>query len=234
MNANIGGSDSRTPFHTWTIRRTPRFPGWSYSLPGPYFVTICTRGRRPFFGMPDGGGIRLTPWGEIAQAVWQNLERVVTGITRDAFVVMPNHVHFIVWLCAEPSEEGAGSRGALSEFPRPGPQRRRPLSHHEQLPGRPKPYRDEEQANQRTGRQELSLGDLVRIYKAITTRQIRQAGLQEFSWQRNYYEHIIRNEQELERIREYIASNPSRWPYDQENPTALQPVDSFPWDDTPP
>jgi hypothetical protein len=63
-----------------------------------------------------------------------------------------------------------------------------------------------------------TLGEIVRTFKAATTRQIRLAGLSEFGWQRNYYEHIIRDEDSLNRIREYIATNPLRWELDRENP----------------
>lgn len=63
-----------------------------------------------------------------------------------------------------------------------------------------------------------TLGEIVRAFKAATARQIRLAGLQEFGWQRNYYEHIIRNEDFLTRIRKYIATNLLRWELDRENP----------------
>lgn len=63
-----------------------------------------------------------------------------------------------------------------------------------------------------------SLGEIIRAFEAVATRQIRLAGLQEFRWQRNYYEHIIHDEKSLNRIREYIATNPLRWELDRENP----------------
>lgn len=62
------------------------------------------------------------------------------------------------------------------------------------------------------------LGAVVRAVKAASTRLIRVAGFPSFAWQRNYYEHVIRNEKELERIRDYIATNPLRWHLDRENP----------------
>ncbi len=62
-----------------------------------------------------------------------------------------------------------------------------------------------------------SLGSLIGQFKSIVTKQIRKMGLHEFKWQRNYYEHIIRNEDELNRIREYIMYNPRRWQFDRDN-----------------
>jgi hypothetical protein len=62
------------------------------------------------------------------------------------------------------------------------------------------------------------LGEIVRSFKALATRRIRQAGVTAFAWQRNYYEHIIRDEESLNRIREYIVNNPLQWALDRENP----------------
>ena len=68
-----------------------------------------------------------------------------------------------------------------------------------------------------------SLPTIVRSFKSATTKRIndlRQTpGLP--VWQRNYYEHVIRNEQSLDRIREYISNNPARWDFDRENPAAI-------------
>lgn len=65
-----------------------------------------------------------------------------------------------------------------------------------------------------------TLGEIVRTFKAVSTRAIRQQVLSSFTWQRNYYEHIIRNDNELLKIREYIANNPLQWALDRENPAA--------------
>ena len=63
-----------------------------------------------------------------------------------------------------------------------------------------------------------TLGMVVRSFKALASRKIRLSGKDEFGWQRNYYEHIIRNEDSLKYILEYIISNPLRWELDRENP----------------
>ena len=62
------------------------------------------------------------------------------------------------------------------------------------------------------------LGSVVRAFKAASTRLIRTAGLAAFVWQPNYYDHIVRTEADLQRIREYIAANPARWDEDPQNP----------------
>ena len=66
-----------------------------------------------------------------------------------------------------------------------------------------------------------TLGEIVRAYKAASTRLIRQAGTPDFAWQRNYYEHVVRDEESLNRIRQYILDNPERWEFDHENPAAM-------------
>jgi putative transposase len=63
-----------------------------------------------------------------------------------------------------------------------------------------------------------TLGEVVRSFKAASTRLIRKAGHLDFAWQRNYYEHVIRNEGELDRIRLYIQANPLNWAKDEDNP----------------
>jgi len=74
-----------------------------------------------------------------------------------------------------------------------------------------------------------TLGGMVRSFKAVATRRLRQAGCSAFAWQRNYYEHIIRNEESLDRIRRYIADNPARWSFDRENPAATEPETEHAW-----
>jgi len=74
-----------------------------------------------------------------------------------------------------------------------------------------------------------TLGEVVRTYKAVSTRTIRQAANAAFAWQRNYYEHVIRDEDSLRRIREYIFENPAQWDRDRENPraTTLKPENAW-------
>ncbi|MBN2365713.1 MAG: transposase, partial [Calditrichaeota bacterium] len=62
---------------------------------------------------------------------------------------------------------------------------------------------------------------IIRFFKAKSTRMIRLSGFKNFSWQRNYYEHIIRNENDLNRIRKYIIENPSQWNQDKKNPNNM-------------
>lgn len=81
-------------------RRSIRLKGWDYRQPGSYFVTLVTHDREPLFGLVDGGTVTLTPLGLIAQTLWRNLPRHFAHVRLDEFIVMPNHVHGIIWLTA--------------------------------------------------------------------------------------------------------------------------------------
>jgi REP element-mobilizing transposase RayT len=80
-------------------------------------------------------------------------------------------------------------------------------------------------------KQRPTLGQVIRAYKATVTRRIRKKGEKEFTWQRNYFEHIIRSERTLNEIRQYIKENPTRWDLDRYNPNAsgLDPQSKALW-----
>ena len=170
-------------------RRSIRLPGSDYSWPGVYYVTICTYGRDCLFGAVAGGRVRLSEYGRAARDEWLRSAAVRPGITLDAFVIMPNHLHGIIILTPEsqsPDPAGAhGGVGAHSCAPLQPPLQRRPRS----------------------------LSSFIACYKATVTRRINQmrdtAGAR--VWQRNYYERIVRDEEELARARGYITENPRRW-----------------------
>ena len=69
----------------------------------------------------------------------------------------------------------------------------------------------------------------MRAYKAASTHTVRSKVNSEFAWQRNYYEHVIRDDDSLHRIRQYIQDNPSRWDFDHENPAAINPESENAW-----
>ena len=73
-----------------------RLPGHDYSRDGYYFVTICTKDRKHFFGNVTGGEMYLSPIGWIAYECWLEIPQRFLGVYLDEFVVMPNHTHVIV------------------------------------------------------------------------------------------------------------------------------------------
>lgn len=198
-------------------RRSLRLQGYDYAQAGAYFVTICTQGRECLFGQIVDGEMLLNDAGRMVQAEWEALPGRFTGIDVDAFIVMPNHAHGILLLnpvgapFMAPHDPGADSPGAMN----PGAMNRGAMN------------------------RAPTLGEIIRAFKAVATRRLRQSGLSEFAWQRNYYEHIIRNDESLTRIREYIANNPLQWALDRENPAhvdaglagaGLKPAPTSPWE----
>ena len=144
--------------------------------------------------------MRLNALGEIASAHWVEIPSHYSNVTMDTFVVMPNHVHGVVVI--RPVTEVEICVGAQHAAPLQGIQHVPPAN---VLPG--------------------SLGAIVRSYKSAVTKHI---GMSRTStamsvWQRNYYEHIVRNEKDLLRIRDYILDNPLHWDDDRENPEIVRP-----------
>ncbi len=83
-------------------RRSIRLPGYDYSQPRAYFVTICTKWRRPLFGSIVSGVMHRNQCGEIVAAYWHNIACHFAGVVLDAFIVMPDHVHSILLIQEDP------------------------------------------------------------------------------------------------------------------------------------
>jgi REP element-mobilizing transposase RayT len=174
-----------------------RLPRYDYAGQGAYFVTICTRERECIFGEVVDGGMQLNDMGRIVEEEWSCSSVVRKEIEMDAFVVMPNHIHGIVLIHANPVGAHGPLPGKGSHSGRVGAHGRAPLR-----------------------RPPRSLGSFVAGFKASATKRInllrRTPG--RAIWHRNYYEHVIRGEKELDQIRRYIIENPLRWELDEENP----------------
>ena len=181
-------------------RKSIRIQGYDYAQDGAYFVTICTYNRQCLFGDIKGvlqyaptAEMVLNPFGIVVRDAWQNTPVIRPGILLDAFVIMPNHVHGII-IIRRGTRRGVLRTGVL----------RTGVLRTGVLPYAPTPIFQSPSQN---------IGAIVRGFKSSTTKQINQIrgtpGLP--VWQRNYHEHIIRNEEELHRIREYIITNAQNW-----------------------
>jgi len=179
-------------------RRSVRLKGHDYAQPGAYFVTVCTQGRACLFGHVVNGDMHLNEAGEVVRKEWFNTAaiRPYVLLNDNESVVMPNHLHAIVWIV----ENGVGATGR-------SPLR---LPSCASLPNGPKPG---------------SIGAIMAGFKSVTAKQINQMrGLPGAPvWQRGFYEHVVRNEAELTAIREYIPGNPARWDEDENNPYHVLP-----------
>ena len=181
-------------------RRSIRLKGYDYTQAGAYFVTICTHERECLFGEVINGQVRLSRWGEIVYEEWFRTAelRPYVRLYPDEFVVMPNHVHGIIWIVETTDSTTAGT-GTAAPCPN--------------NPPCPNP-KTEQFARPVSG----SIPTIVRAFKAATTKRINEQRNTPGApvWQRNYYEHVIRNDKALRRIRTYILANPDNWVRDPE------------------
>jgi REP element-mobilizing transposase RayT len=192
-------------------RRSIRLKVYDYTQQGAYFVTICTHQRNCLFGEIVDGEIKLNTNGEIARDSWLSIPRHFKNVELDEFVIMPNHLHGIIII---ESSEVAGEALANQDF-----------SKQQNLSGQcfaPTVHTGE--TVKINGTKPQSLAAITQNYKSVSTRQINRMNKAKGNviWQRNYYEHIIRNEEALNNIREYIVNNSINWVKDQENPANFQ------------
>jgi putative transposase len=183
-------------------RRSIRLQDYDYSSEGAYFITMCTQNRECLFGEIVNGEMILNEYGKIVEQCWNDLPNHYDNIALDAYVIMPDHFHGIIFIVGAIQEsfntsvnsvdsvnavDSINSVGAIHELPR--------LKQRQQQ------------------RRKMLLPKIVGRFKMNSAKQINQMrntpGIS--VWQRNYYEHIIRDEKSLENIRKYIINNPLQW-----------------------
>jgi len=193
-------------------RQSIRLKGYDYSRAGAYFVTVCTQGRACLFGDVVNGEMRVNELGEIVNNEWLRTEQIRPHVELDEFIVMPNHIHAIIWIVTDDSV-GATRRVAPTKNGQVAP-----TIH---------PY---SQTTRPCGPKSQSIGAIIGQFKSVVTKRINQMrGIPGAPvWQRNYYEHIIRNDESLNRIREYIANNPLQWTLDREKQEIVQATSRSP------
>ncbi|MCE2719943.1 MAG: transposase [Dolichospermum sp.] len=187
-------------------RQSIRLKGYDYSQSGLYFITICCYQRECLFGNIMNSQIILNNFGQLIKEEWLKSAEIRKEIEFDDFVIMPNHFHGIVIINQEINSDfmkndvdfqdnnvGANGRSPLQQI-----QSSRP-----KISMKPK-----------------SISSLIAGFKSATTKKINiiRNTPQNPVWQRNYYDHIIRNDESLARIREYVQNNPLSWENDQLHP----------------
>ncbi len=186
-------------------RRSIRLPGYDYSQSGAYFVTICTDQRQCLFGDVVDGQMVLNQYGAIVAETYQWLCQRYPYLYSDEWIVMPNHFHAIMVITDQPRMD--------ADQPRRGVSRNAPTIN--------------EQYNVNViNKQRKPLGRLIGAFKTVSTKKINilRDAPGTTIWQRNYYEHIIRNQDAMDKIRQYIINNPVSWEIDQ-----LHPDNSSKW-----
>ena len=177
-------------------RRSIRLQGFDYTKEGAYYITICTSDKRLLFGTVNRESVLLNQLGQLAEQCWLEIPDHSPTVTIDYYVVMPNHFHGILVITEPPTDTNLL------------------LPSHSVEAQDPAPCAVEVRVPRVIPR---SLGAIVRGYKSAITRLAH--GLPGFEttliWQRNYYEHVIRDEDDLYVKRNYIQNNPLQWESDE-------------------
>ncbi|MBD2480494.1 transposase [Planktothrix sp. FACHB-1365] len=173
-----------------------RLPYYNYAASGWYFVTICTKDKLWFFGDIVSSNIKFSAMGEIANKFWSDIPNHFQDVYLDAYIIMPNHVHGIIVIERSHNEEHGETRHGTS-------------------------LQGTDESNKFAPLKRGSLQAIINAYKSSVTRWCRKNGYDNFAWQPRFYDHIIRDEQALVKIQEYIVNNPAKWDEDQDNPANL-------------
>ena len=181
-------------------RRSIRLRNYDYRNSGAYFVTICTFQRECLFGVVMDGEMRMNESGMLAHACWQGIPEHFPEVELDVYVIMPNHIHGILVM-----HDRSRARHTLPDslvLTRNNVNQAR-ATHASPL--------------------RRSVGAIVGSFKSAVTKQMNEGRDNPGStvWQRNFYEHIIRNDEELAKSRRYITENPSKWRMDESNPANM-------------
>ena len=197
-------------------RKSIRLKGYDYSQAGLYFITICIKNRECLFGNITNGEMNLNDAGQMVENEWMKLPQRFQNIKLHEYIVMPNHFHAIleivgVILVVAQNKTVAQNNTVSSKNGQP--QGIAPTTN-------------------------KTVGDMVGAFESITTveyiRGVKNKNWQPFDgklWQRNYWDHIIRNENEYNRIAQYIINNPIKLKNDKLNSgnenVVMEPNDEY-------
>ena len=175
-------------------RSSVRLKEYDYSLNGLYFITVCAQDKKCLFGKITDGTMRLNDAGRIVEVELMKTPQIRPNMVIHEHIIMPNHIHFIIQITHR--------RGGLNPPDNINETNVINIMGNEQrgcIQGGFNPPL--QYAN--------TIGSMVRGFKSTVTKQIGHS-----IWQRNYYEHIIRNQHSYEEISDYIITNPLRWEKD--------------------
>ncbi|MEM7373719.1 MAG: transposase [Bacteroidota bacterium] len=168
-------------------RKSIRLKGYDYASDGAYFVTVVTKNRTHDFGKVIEGKVLLSEVGQIVEKEWLQSAELRAEVILDTCVIMPNHFHAVVWI---------SHSGELMP-----PQ-------HQSLPQTPDYVRIYQACSK-------DVSALMKGFKGAVKRKAKAAGYSGFEWQSRFHDRIIRNQDELDKVRLYIQNNPARWEEDE-------------------
>ena len=208
-----------------------RKPGWDYRNAGAYFITICTKDRRHFFGEVKDQQMVLSTMGAVVQGFWFEIPKHFDHVRLGEFVVMPNHIHGILILddgMNEPGDDDVETRQSMNDV-----ETRQSMNdvetrqcmndvetrqcHVSTETGNPTPDRRNAPGfYRRITPQSGSVSVIIGSYKSICTRHIRRTWPEvKFGWQERFHDHIIHDDRSFQTISQYILNNPQKWKADR-------------------
>lgn len=162
-----------------------RLKNYDYSSKGAYFLTIVTKDRNYFFGDIVNENMVLSETGKIVQQYWNEISNQFSFIRLDEMIIMPNHIHLILWIV------GRDAINRVSTTNGGITKNHNPMFH-------------------------KNISRVIRWYKGRCTFEINKLSLDiKFGWQTRFHDRIIRDFDELQRIRNYIIKNPENWSSDR-------------------
>ncbi len=162
-----------------------RLQSWNYGWNGFYFVTICTKNRKEYFGSISDGKMELTCTGVLAYVFWHEIKNHAKNVIPGEFIIMPNHIHGILILTGNDGGRDKACLVSTAMDTNIGKQR-----------------------FQNQGKNTIS--SIVGSYKSVVSKYANRLGY-EFAWQSRFFDRIIRNRRELNRVTGYIINNPLNW-----------------------
>lgn len=210
-------------------RQSIRLKGYDYSKAGLYFLTICSQNKIKLFGDIVKNKMQLNIAGNMIDRIWQDMPNQHQDIKLHSYTIMPNHFHSIIEITV-----GADSISAQTRNIRPNIQPDPNIYTNPTQNTNDYANMDDSGTNGGIGIKRadmesaptgvVTVFDVVQTFKRYTTieyiKMVKQNILPPFNkkiWQRNYWEHIIRDENEYNRIAQYIVDNPMKWKNDKLN-----------------
>lgn len=174
-------------------------------------MTVCVRDMVRCFGRVEDGEMMLNKYGVIVNNQWLWLGKHYPYVGLDEFVVMPNHVHGIIVI--KPVGTDRKQKIDFNDINQMVVGTGRDLS----LPIMKRTVDNNNRVSLRRKDKIKPLSELIGAFKTRSSKFIHKHGNMNFRWQRSFYDHIIRNEKELRKQRQYIRNNPHQWDYDRNN-----------------
>ena len=208
-------------------RRSIRLKGYDYTQAGLYFVTICLQDRKNLFGKIENGEMILNDAGKMVEKWYRELENKFGDIKCHEMVIMPNHFHCIIEnvgivggdLRVDPNDSDPNVPGERNVMVDPNVMGDPNVPGERNVMGDPNVPGERNVMGEHRG---SPLHCVIQWFKTMSTneyiRGVKQFGWPSFNrklWQRNYWEHIIRDERAYHRISEYIIHNPKNWENDK-------------------